>query len=43
MKVGVNLIDYGPGATPDHLARWARLAEALGYHLLMVSDHVAQT
>ena len=43
MKVGVNLITYGPGATPDSLARWAGLAEALGYHFVMVSDHVATT
>lgn len=43
MKVGVNLINYGPGVTPDSLARWGRLVEALGYHLLMVSDHVATT
>jgi probable F420-dependent oxidoreductase len=43
MKVGVNLINFGPGATPGSLARTARLAEALGYHLLMVSDHVAIT
>ena len=43
MRVGVNLINFGPGATPGSLARTARLAEALGYHLLMVSDHVAIT
>jgi probable F420-dependent oxidoreductase len=43
MKVGVNLINFGPGATPDMLARWARLTEALGYHLLMTSDHIAMT
>lgn len=43
MKVGVNLINYGPGATPDSLSRWAGLTEALGYHSLMVSDHVAIT
>jgi probable F420-dependent oxidoreductase len=43
MMVGVNLINYGPGATPDSLARWARLAKVLGYHLVMVSDHVATT
>jgi probable F420-dependent oxidoreductase len=43
MKVGVNLINFGPGATPDSLTRWVQLAEALGYHLLMTSDHVAIT
>ena len=43
MKVGVNLINFGPGATPEVLARWAGLVEDLGYHLLMTSDHVAVT
>lgn len=43
MKVGINLINFGPGASPDSLARWAELAEALGYHLLMISDHLAIT
>ena len=43
MKVGVNLLNFGPGVSPDSLARWATLAEALGYHFLMISDHVAIT
>ncbi len=43
MKFGVNLINFGPGATPEFLARTSRLAEALGSHFLMVSDHVATT
>lgn len=43
MKVGVNLINFGPGAEPVALARWARVVEDLGYHLLMTSDHVAIT
>jgi probable F420-dependent oxidoreductase len=43
MKVGVNLLNFGPGATPASLARWSRLAEDLGYHLVMISDHVAIT
>jgi probable F420-dependent oxidoreductase len=43
MKVGVNLINFGPGATPQALARWVRLSETLGYHLLMTSDHIAMT
>ncbi|HEU5422222.1 MAG TPA: TIGR03619 family F420-dependent LLM class oxidoreductase [Nitrolancea sp.] len=43
MKVGVNLLNYGPGASPASLLRWSRLAEALGYHFLMISDHVALT
>jgi probable F420-dependent oxidoreductase len=43
MKIGVNLLNWGPGVSPDSLARWASLVEALGYHLVMISDHVAPT
>jgi probable F420-dependent oxidoreductase len=43
MKFGVNLINFGPSAAPDSLARWAMLTETLGYHFLMTSDHVAIT
>ena len=43
MKFGVNLVNFGPDATPEALARWGRVVEALGYHSLMVSDHVALT
>jgi probable F420-dependent oxidoreductase len=43
MKIGVNLINFGPGASPESLARTAALVEALGYHFLMTSDHVAVT
>jgi len=43
MRVGINLINFGPGASPESLARAASLAEALGYHLVMISDHVAIT
>jgi probable F420-dependent oxidoreductase len=43
MRFGVNLINFGPSARPDSLARWAMLTETLGYHFLMTSDHVALT
>ena len=43
MRVGINLINFGPGASPEALARSAVLAEDLGYHLVMISDHVAVT
>lgn len=43
MKVGVNLINFGPGVTPGSLKSWAQLSESLGYHLLMTSDHIAIT
>jgi probable F420-dependent oxidoreductase len=43
MKVGVNILNFGPGSSPDALLRWAQLSEALGYHSIMISDHVAIT
>ena len=43
MKIGVNLINFGPGANPESLKRWAQLSESLGYHLIMTSDHIAIT
>jgi len=43
MKVGVNLINFGPGVTPGSLKRWVQLSETLGYHLIMTSDHIAIT
>lgn len=43
MKAGVNLINFGPAASPEAMLRWTRVAEALGYHLVMTSDHVAVT
>jgi alkanesulfonate monooxygenase SsuD/methylene tetrahydromethanopterin reductase-like flavin-dependent oxidoreductase (luciferase family) len=43
MKVGVNILNFGPGANPAGLRRWAQTAEALGYHGVFVSDHVAVT
>lgn len=43
MKVGINLINFGPAARPDVLAGWVELAERLGYHSLLTSDHVAVT
>ena len=43
MRVGINLINFGPGVSPQSLLRTAEMAEALGFHLLMISDHVAIT
>ena len=43
MKVGINLLNFGPGALPANFSEWARTAESLGYHFLGVSDHVALT
>jgi len=43
MRIGVNLLNFGPGVSPDSLAGWTQLAETLGYHFVMISDHVAMT
>src|SRR5687767_9039486 len=43
MKVGVNILNFGPGAAPDKLLAWAQLSESLGYHSVMISDHIAIT
>ena len=43
MQIGVNILNFGPGASPEGFLRWARLCESLGYHSLMISDHVAIT
>ncbi|MET8944499.1 TIGR03619 family F420-dependent LLM class oxidoreductase [Streptomyces sp. NPDC004542] len=43
MKFGANLPNYGPATTPGTMLDWARRLEELGYHQLMVSDHVALT
>ena len=43
MKVGVNLLNFGPAVNADSLRRWTQLVETLGYHFVMISDHVAVT
>jgi probable F420-dependent oxidoreductase len=43
MRVGVNLLNFGPGVSPESLAGWTRLAETVGYHFVMISDHIAMT
>ena len=43
MRVGVNLINFGPGASGSSLLQWAKIAEDIGYHSAMISDHVALT
>jgi probable F420-dependent oxidoreductase len=43
MKVGINILNFGPGTTPASLAGWAQVAEKLGYHLIAISDHIANT
>ena len=43
MKLGVNILNYGPGTSPDSLRGWARFAERAGFSIAMISDHVALT
>ena len=43
MRLGVNVPNFGPGTSPDTLARWAQTVEGLGFDLLMVSDHITVT
>lgn len=43
MRFGVNIPNYGDRAAPGEILRWVRHVEQLGYHLAMVSDHVALT
>jgi probable F420-dependent oxidoreductase len=43
MKFGVNILNFGPGTSPETLAAWAQFAEHIGFHLVMISDHVALT
>jgi len=42
-RLGVNVRNYGPTATPENLLGWIRFAEESGFDLAMVSDHVAPT
>jgi|TARA_B100000809_G_scaffold255714_1_gene294664 probable F420-dependent oxidoreductase len=43
MKIGVNMVNFGPGTTPESLRSWAQISESLGYQLIMASDHIAIT
>lgn len=43
IKLGVNVPNFGPTATPDNLRDWIGFAEGNGFALAMMSDHVAPT
>jgi probable F420-dependent oxidoreductase len=43
MKLGVNVVHFGPSAGPDNLRGWVERAERSGFDLAMLSDHVAVT
>jgi hypothetical protein len=38
MKLGVNILNFGPGGSPDSLRGWARFAEQAGFSIAMISD-----
>jgi probable F420-dependent oxidoreductase len=42
-RLGLNIPNFGPTATPEDLRGWARFAEESGFALAMMSDHVAPT
>ena len=43
MKIGINLLNFGPGVSPESIGRWGQVVEGLGYHGIFISDHVAIT
>ena len=43
MQFGVNLLNFGPSGDPGIFRDWAQTVEGLGYHSLLISDHVAVT
>lgn len=43
MKLGVNIPNFGPTATPQNLRDWVRFAEDNGFALAVMSDHAALT
>jgi probable F420-dependent oxidoreductase len=43
VKFGLNIINFGPEASPESLHASVEWAEAVGFQIAMVSDHVAVT
>ncbi len=43
MKVGVEILNFGPGANPADILKWAQIIETLGYDSIMIADHIAIT
>jgi alkanesulfonate monooxygenase SsuD/methylene tetrahydromethanopterin reductase-like flavin-dependent oxidoreductase (luciferase family) len=43
MKFGLNINNFGAAATPANMLAGVRWAEAAGFHLVMLSDHVSIT
>jgi hypothetical protein len=43
LKLGVNILNFGQGTSPDSLRGWARFAEEAGFAIATISDHVVLT
>jgi probable F420-dependent oxidoreductase len=43
IRLGLNIPNFGPTATPEVLQGWVRFAESCGFALGVLSDHVAPT
>lgn len=43
MRFGINVPNFGPGTDPARLHDWCVRIEETGFHLIMMSDHVALT
>jgi probable F420-dependent oxidoreductase len=43
IRLGLNVPNFGPTTTPTALRAWIEFAEATGFSLAMMSDHVALT
>jgi alkanesulfonate monooxygenase SsuD/methylene tetrahydromethanopterin reductase-like flavin-dependent oxidoreductase (luciferase family) len=43
VKLGVNILNFGPGTSPDSLRAWAQFAEQAGFSIAIISDYVALT
>jgi probable F420-dependent oxidoreductase len=43
IRLGLNIPNFGPTATPELLEEWAHFAESSGFALGVLSDHVAPT
>jgi alkanesulfonate monooxygenase SsuD/methylene tetrahydromethanopterin reductase-like flavin-dependent oxidoreductase (luciferase family) len=43
MKIGINILNYGPGTNPTTLLHWAQFSASAGYHFVMINDHLVIT
>ena len=43
IRLGLNIPNFGPTASPDAMRRWVEFADKAGFSMAMTSDHVAPT